>query len=132
MPIADDIRHHLPELRQEAESLMTDYCVITRGGTPIFDENTGEYTSTGTDVYEGKCQLRDPGIAEVKREAGEVQLTAASQILALPHTVTGILVNDVAVVISEDPQVADMAFRIDGMPASTWAVVNNYPVEAIV
>jgi hypothetical protein len=134
--IADDLRAHLPELRIEVESLMIDSCVITRAGAPVFDDNTGLETPASTTVYEGKCQLRDPGVAEVNREFGEQQVTAATQVLVLPLEVdgvpvTGIMKGDVAVVTSEDPQAGDLVFRIEGIPASTWAVSNNFNVEAI-
>lgn len=135
--IADDIRAYLSELRAEVESLMIDTCVITRPGEPVFDPVTGEETPSTTAVYSGKCQLRDPGVAEVQREFGQIQVTAAVQILVLPlllpngSPVQGVKKGDIAVVTSEDPQAGELSYRIEGIPASTWAVSNNFPVEAV-
>lgn len=111
---------------------MVDSCVITRAGAPVFDQNTGDETPSSTVVYSGKCQLRDPSVAEVDREFGHQQVTVAAQILAVPFGVSGIQTEDVAVVTSDDPQVDGMRFRITGVPASTWAVCNNWQVEALV
>lgn len=133
--IADDIRANIGELRAEAESLMIDTVVFTRvdpDSPPVFDPVTGTTTPAYETVYSGKCQLRDPGVAEVQRIFGEQEVTAISQILSLPHTTTGIIKGDVGLVTSADPQTADMQYRIVGLPASTWAIANNYPVKSVI
>lgn len=72
MSLADDVARALPEMRAAAESLMTDTCSITRGaGTPVLNEDTGQYEGVATDLYEGRCRIRSGMGRSTGRNAGD-------------------------------------------------------------
>ena len=85
----DDIAAALPELRALAESLMLDQCVVTgSGGTPVWDEATGTYsTPDGGTVYAGRCQLAKGAPAGQDTQSGEASWVTGSVVLKLPMTV---------------------------------------------
>jgi hypothetical protein len=58
--LADAIGQALPDLRAEAEALMTSTCSIAPPGTePVTDPDTFEVTfPPGTAVYTGPCRVR--------------------------------------------------------------------------
>ena len=61
MPSMAPLIGALPKLRQMAESLMTDQCVVTRPGATTTDPDTG-LTATGKEkVYEGSCKVQTSG-----------------------------------------------------------------------
>lgn len=72
--------------RERAESGMTDTCRITKsGGEPVLDEETGEYVDPPRiTVYEGKCRVQVPNVAESNPDAGERQWTVQAAFVQLP------------------------------------------------
>ena len=80
--------------RRMAESRMTDTCTVTRPGTPVFNESTGEYTSTPVSVYSGVCRVKHPTGVARDVDAGS-QLLAVSQLeLHLPVSAVGVRADD--------------------------------------
>src|SRR6478609_4330253 len=97
MDIADAVK----DLRVEAESLMTDTCVVTRngtpGGSPTLDPVTGLYPDvTEVTVYTGECSVRVPGSATARRprESAGDEVTMVKAVFAVPATAARLLVND--------------------------------------
>ena len=98
--IGNDVAVALQELRAQAESLMVDTCIITAGGgTPTWDDANGQWNApAATTVYEGKCRVQVPNVAENEADAGERAWTVQSALVNLPvsgsesvqvgHTVT--------------------------------------------
>ena len=69
--------------RRRQESLFRSVCDITRAGTPVFDPNTGTYTSPTTAVASDvACLIRPEAASE--RQAGETQVTLNRFVGKLP------------------------------------------------
>lgn len=84
-------------MRQQAESLMTDTCTITRGAaSPVLNESTGKYDTPGSTVYSGKCRVRSGNTQASGRDAGDafalVNRTTVSVPVGSAAFVTGDLV----------------------------------------
>ena len=61
MPSMAPLIGALPKLRQMAESLMTDQCVVTRPGDTTTDSDTGLPNTGKEKVYEGSCKVQTSG-----------------------------------------------------------------------
>jgi len=83
--------------RRAAESLMKDVVVISRPGVPVTDPDSGEVTTSLTDVYAGPCKVQQTISQSANPEAGNHQFTVQSARLDIPVSVVGIKVGDVAV-----------------------------------
>ena len=85
------------EGRRHAESLMKDVVVISRPGVPVTDPDTGEVTTSLTDVYAGPCKVQQTISQSGNPEAGEHRFTVQQARLDIPVAVVGVRVGDVAV-----------------------------------
>ncbi|GGA72584.1 hypothetical protein GCM10011490_24200 [Pseudoclavibacter endophyticus] len=121
--------------RIEAESMLTDHCVITRTtDTEEFNETTGRYEHVTVTVYEGPCSLRERGqdVREVF-VAGQAQ-DEGSFLLKLPvESSTAVRGNDVALItLSEyDPDMQGRTFRVKAHRALTHSTLRRLPVEEV-
>lgn len=125
MTLGTDILATLPELRVQAESMMTGTCIITRSGERVFDETTGDYTSTSTPVYSGPCRVRFESAVATPVDAQSQVYIRQQPTLHLPVAGTdGIQVDDVATV-------GTLTLRIVGLHADTHATARRLPVELL-
>ena len=67
MPSMAPLIGALPKLRQMAESLMTDQCVVTRPGATTTDPDTGLPNTGKEQVYEGSCKVQTSGASPASR-----------------------------------------------------------------
>lgn len=86
MDLGADIAAALPELRDQAVSMMRDTCTITRPGAGEWDEASGIYVTPGAPVtlYSGPCRVRRPNVAEREALAGDADWTLMGAILSIP------------------------------------------------
>ena len=90
MSLGADIAAALPELRAQAESMMTDTILVERqtGTTP--DPVTLEDVATWATVHEGLGRVQRPGNQPAETVAGEVEFGVSTVLVQLPLSVTGI------------------------------------------
>lgn len=102
MPSMAPLIGALPKLRQMAESLMTDQCVVTRPGDTTTDPETGLPDTGDTKVYEGRCKVQTSGgLASEQTEGSAAQATGAvslvwSLYMHFPFGTDGLRAGDVA------------------------------------
>lgn len=124
--IGDLIAGALPLLQAEAESMMTEQCVITRVTGKTLDETTLKYVPTTATVYAGPCQLQF-GSKRVRDKDAQGQIIGAQEnTLKLPAGTTGIHVNDVATITTTGIKV-----RVAGGFNQTHQTALRLPVEAL-
>lgn len=125
--IGDIIASFLPLLQEEADSAMTDQCVITRVTGRTLNETTLEHEDVLDIVYDGPCQLRFT-THRVRDKDAEGQIIGAIQAtLKLPAATSGIKVNDVATISTQ----GDLKVRVAGGFAQTYRTALRLPVEAL-
>ena len=120
--LVDDIAWALPELRQQAEALMVDWCTVERGGgsSSTFNPDTGSWDTAGAGalVYEGRCQVRSQNAAEVM--AAEQEVGQHVYVVNLPWDTTGVARGDrVTVVESADPWLQDRTLTVTDVHGAT-------------
>lgn len=87
--------------RANAESLMTDRCVVTRPGDTTTDPETGLPNTGDTKVYEGRCKAQTSGgLASEQTEGSAAQnMGAVSLVWSLyvhfPYGTAGLRAGDV-------------------------------------
>ena len=89
--LVDDIAHALPELRAQAESLMTSTCTIREkaSGEPVTGPD-GEVTfPPGPVVYSGKCRVRPAGGQSGTVDVGGAELFTFDYLVSLPFDADG-------------------------------------------
>ena len=90
--LVDDVAHALPELRAQAESLMTSTCTIRESATgePVTGPD-GEVTfPPGAVVYSGPCRIRPVSPQGRSVEAGGGEMFAFDYLVSVPFVATGI------------------------------------------
>lgn len=80
---------YLPEMRQHAESLMVDACVITKAGegSGVFNQDTGQYDEPDwVTVYTGRCRVQISAdiVNATDSESAERQWTVQAAVVQLP------------------------------------------------
>ena len=124
--LGHDIAAALPELRAQAESLMTDACTITRAGSggSTIDEATGAVVPpTGTTVYDGPCRVQRPGTQTAPRaDSGGYEVGVDTIFAQLPIAATGIRRGDTfTVTAASDPDLLGVDARVEANLAKTHA-----------
>lgn len=123
----------IARFRSRQEALFRDECVITRAsGDPVFDEDTGEYTTPDpTEVYEGPCSLRPAGgLVGTDVTAGERELRLSDYVLKLPAD-TPVLNNDTVELTRSqyDADLVGRTYRITDVLRDGWQIARKCVVE---
>lgn len=88
--------------RRMALSRMSDTCTVTRAGSPVFNETTGQYTSTTVSVYSGACRVKQAASVARDVDAGS-QLLAVTQLeLHLPLSAVGVRAGDLVTITGSE------------------------------
>lgn len=132
MSLGYDIAQVLPELRAEAESRMTDACVITRPVERVFDEDTGEWVEDIVTVYSGKCRVKSPATAARSVDAGSQLVVVSAPAIHVPVSAEGIRVGDVATVTASAtrPAMVGRVFTIAAPFDGAQTTAQRFQVEA--
>jgi hypothetical protein len=96
--------------RRAAERLMRDACTITRAGTPVTNDATGQVTNTPTTVYSGKCRVQQTVPVSKPGNVGQAAVWLQRLELQVPMTATGIQSDDL-VTITASALDADLVGR---------------------
>ena len=130
MDLGADIAAALPELRDQAVSMMRDFCTITRPSAGEWDEASGIYVPPGAPVtlYSGPCRVRRPNVAEREALAGDADWTLMGAILSIPvdGTPNDMLGATVHVVGCEmDPSLIGRDLKVTGPHAQSQATARR-------
>ena len=132
MSLGWDVAAALPGLQAAAVSRMRDSWRCERSSKPVFDDVTGEWTSTpGEVVYDGPGRLRD-----IDGDSGRVVVqgetsNAASLRLSLPvETSGGLRIDDVLeCTAAVDPSMIGLRARITDLHLQTDTTARRFSVE---
>lgn len=136
-----DIADAVADLRAEAESLMTDMCVVTRngspGGSPTLDPVTGLYPDvTEVTVYVGRCSTRVPGSATARRprESAGDEVTTVKSVFGVPASAARLLVADRVLFTAStfNPNLPGMRFTVTDLLPGSHQVAQKVSIEAVV
>ncbi|MBP8838799.1 MAG: hypothetical protein KBG78_08210 [Dermatophilaceae bacterium] len=130
MDLGADIAAALPELRDQAVSMMRDFCTITRPSAGEWDEASGTYVPPGAPVplYSGPCRVRRPNVAEREALAGDADWTLTGAVLSIPvdGTTDDLLGATVHVVGCEmDPSLIGRDLKVTGPHAQSQATARR-------
>lgn len=105
-----------------AEEGMEDACTIRRrAGAPTVDDNTGDDSSTWSDLYAGKCRIQQrTGQAQEQTPGEDYQLLLRLEV-QLPLSVTGLAVGDEITITAAayDPDLVGEVFLVRDLFAKT-------------
>jgi hypothetical protein len=105
----------MADARADAESLMTDACTITHDdATPTLNEETGQYDSTPTAAYSGKCRVQAGVGMSAQRDAGDLVTFGNRVVVSLPMTAEGVADGDLVTITAAPftPQLVGQAYRV--------------------
>lgn len=124
MTLGSDVLAALPELRAQAESLMTDACTITGPGStpPTWDPGTGQYADPpGSAVYTGACRVQLPQAQVGSPVAGEAEYTDTTVVVSLPWGAPAVPVRALVTITGvgplSDPSLVGDGYTVSGLPS---------------
>ena len=134
-----DISAALPELRQQAESLMTDTCVVRRvdpDAEPVQDPDTGTEAPAYADQFTSKCKVQHRTLVVRDEEAGGRTASTVRLELHLPVGAPAVQTGDVAEITAvgalSDMHLLGRKFTIAAPVAKSFATARRYEVEEVV
>ena len=121
--------------RQFQESQFLSTCTISRrSGSPVLNEETGDYEYTSELVYSGPCLLKFGQMQPRDLDAQGQLLTEQTPTLKLPvEGSENVNEDDTGVIDSNllDAGLVGTTFRIAGLHAQTLATARRFPVEVL-
>lgn len=127
----------LPELRAQAEAMMTDTGIMRRPtGTSTPDPSTGTDVPDYSDLFTSKAKIQARSLQALTAEAGGRTATTVRLELHLPLSAPAAQTGDVwehtAVGALSDVQLLGRKFRITAPVAKSFATARRYEVEEVV
>jgi len=133
MDLGYDVLSALPDMRRQAESLMTDTAEVgtwSKAGPP--DEATGEYNMVFTPVYSGKCRFKAGSTAVNRVDAGSQLLVQQQNTISFPIDTSTAISKDMIVRMltsTTDPALPGVTARIKGPFVGAGLTARRFPVE---
>lgn len=113
--LSDAVATALPDLRAEAEALMTATCTIRAwDGEWTTDPDTGEATrALGTVAYSGNCRVRPATLQAQSREMGGAETFVSDLMVSVPVSATGVRKGQLVTIDSSpDPALVGLTAEI--------------------
>jgi hypothetical protein len=112
---------------------MLDTCTITRLGEPVLSEATGQFTSTSTEVYAGKCKVQSKDSATAKPEVGEHTFTIVSRQVHIPANAADVRDGDVVTITASrlNAFTVGKQYRVEGFTPDSFDTAARMPVKEI-
>jgi hypothetical protein len=136
-----DITVEIADLRNEAESMMTDQCIVTRvgvaSGAPVLDPATGKYpVIPPVPVYTGMSSIKIPGTVSTGKfrpTAGDVA-TLLSAIFSIPWFGPRLETEDIILITASmmNPGLAGMEFHVTGLLPGSHITKQRVSVQAVI
>lgn len=129
----------LPQMRANAEALMTDSCSITRATEPVSDPDTGVSTSVRQPIWAGKCKLQTSGGLAEETSVSGTQVSVGAQVQQwslyahFPMSATGLKPGDlVEITQSSDPELVGKRVRLINLQSEkTHATAHRWNVKEV-
>lgn len=121
--LGDDIAAALPQLREHAESMMRDQCVVTRVTGATADPDDRE-VPVRTPIYTGRCRVQANQRVDASPEVGGATVTVQRYEIQVPISAGPIRIGDLIAV-------ADRKFRVTGLHLKTHQTAQRLPVEEV-
>ena len=99
---------------------MTDACVITRVTNGALNTTTGDYSTSSSQLYAGKCRLRGSTASVRELQAGEAEQPTYRYQLLLPHGSYAAAVGDV---VSCDSRTFTVVGEVDATTTTAQALI---------
>lgn len=122
--LADAVRAALPQMRAEAEALMTDACTIVREGEPVYDPDTNEVEVSTEEVYAGRCRVQVTDSLDVRVvDFGGQAVNTSRVTVAIPVGSAQVAPEDVVTITAaaHNDQLVGKVYRVEGAPEKTHA-----------
>jgi hypothetical protein len=113
---------------------MTDTCRVYRtGGIGVFDPDTGTVTGAETELYNGRCRVKQvPGYKTGGEEVGESIVPRTAPIISVPHGENAILAGDrVEILTSDDESLIGRPLIVQAVHAGTHATARRLICEGL-
>jgi hypothetical protein len=133
--LGDDIAWALPELRRNAESLMTANGIARRAtGSFVLDPDTDADVPEYADLFTSKCKIQARNVQPRNQEAGGRTATTVVLELHLPMSAPGLATGDMwhLLTSAHDPQLPGRVFRVSAPVAKEHATARRYEVTEVV
>lgn len=116
--------------RAAFERRMRDSCTITRPAAPV-DDGRGGVTVEHGDVYEGRCYVRYPGLAqEATVDAAGAQVVVSRVVVRVPHGPVFRVGDVVEITASPDtPHLAGAVYRVASIDDQSQATAQRLLCE---
>lgn len=116
--------------RVAAEAGMVDACTIRRVPSDVTDDFSGVITPTYTQIYAGKCRLKQVAALPETHEAGEDYVVLSRLQLQIPVSVTGVQVGDEVTITASvnDPGLAGKVLLIRGIAEGSEITARRFEV----
>lgn len=133
MSLADDLIGALPELRAQAEAMMTDTGSVRRPGPEVTDPETGVVTPGMVEVYAGKVKLQGARALAGEQVAGGHKFIIENLQLHFPVG-SGLRIDDVCTLTASvlDPDQVGLSFRLTEKDRGTYRTADRWNVELVV
>lgn len=136
MNLGYDVAAALPELRAQAESIMTSRVVVSRETGRVRDPETGSYIPTWTVIYQGKARLRMPSTQAREVDQAGQRIVESAPTLSLPigdSSASLVALDDVAVLVEHaaDPLIVGTRMRVVEGNDQTWSTARRFSVEIL-
>jgi hypothetical protein len=123
----------LPFLREQAESMMVDACVIRRGpGSPVINEDTGAVTDgVGAVVYTGKCRVQSRSSVSASPDAGGHSFVVVSREVHIPANAVDVEDDDVVEITASllNSFTVGKKYRVEGFTPDSFDTASRLPVK---
>lgn len=135
MSLRADVERLLPDFRSNAESLMTDTCIIgTESTDQVLNPDTLEYEYVFTPVYDGPCRFKAGNVQASDVESASQLLVSQLATLSLPIDTATDVRNGMQVRVTgslTDPALPGTTATIEAPFRSSYATARRFSARVV-
>ena len=122
----------LTGMRETSVLALPDTGTVKRGATGgSLNTGTGVLTpDAASTIYTGAMRVRPASAEDLRVLFGDADVSRVRYIATLPHTATGILIDDRLDVVT-DADLGDVSFRVTVVPVGSFLIDRRLGLEAV-